>query len=40
MIAAPAMALAKSGTIELWRNPSFIDFQLAVRLLLLCQLED
>jgi hypothetical protein len=30
IIAAPAMLLATSGTIEPWRNPSFIDFQLAV----------
>jgi hypothetical protein len=29
------MLLATSGTIEPWRNPSFIDFQLAVALLLI-----
>jgi hypothetical protein len=33
-IAAPAMLLATSGTIEPSRNPSFIDFQLAVPVLL------
>jgi len=34
IIATPAMLLATSGTIEPWRNPSFIDFQLAVPALL------
>jgi hypothetical protein len=34
IIAAPAILLATSGTIEPWRNPSFIAFQLAVPVLL------